>query len=242
MTPERFSDGLPRRFESDAGPSAEVRARVAAMVEGTPSIAVPIGRRLAVATFVLPSAVVGVLAGHYAVSRGGLLRAGLAALPVGHLIFDLLVLPAVTVGATVVAARPGRRGLGSPGAALLVTSVAVAPLYAAMTLLWPLQSDAPEAVAAVARLHPVGLPCLIVAVAIGVLALGALTWALGHAVPVAARARGAALGAASGVWAGSALVVHCPGSEPVHVLVGHVAPVVLFTALGALVVPRFLRT
>ncbi len=53
--------------------------------------------------------------------------------------------------------------------------------------------------------------------------------------PVRPLARGAALGATAGTWAGTGMMLLCPHHELVHVLVGHVLPVALFAAFGALV-------
>lgn len=52
--------------------------------------------------------------------------------------------------------------------------------------------------------------------------------------PVHPRLSGAALGAVGGVWAGLLINLHCPASDDVHLLLGHVGPVVVLACAGAL--------
>lgn len=230
---------IPRRFESHPGPPPEMKARVLAALPEAPAPGMPLRRRLALGVLALPGAAVLVIAARHAIFGRSPLRFDLGALPLGPFVAELGLCGALGVAATVVAVRPGRHGLGSAARALAATSVAVAPVYAAIALASPVECDLPAA--ASSQLHPWGLPCLMVATLIGALALSVLTWSLRRAVPSAARLRGAALGAASGAWAGLALVVHCPSSAPVHLLVGHVLPVAVFAAAGALAAPAFLR-
>jgi len=56
--------------------------------------------------------------------------------------------------------------------------------------------------------------------------------------PVAPRLTGAAIGAASGAWGALGIELHCGHASAMHVLVGHVAPVVLLTLVGVLVGDR----
>lgn len=53
--------------------------------------------------------------------------------------------------------------------------------------------------------------------------------------PVAPELTGAAIGAASGAWGALAIELHCGHASAAHVLIGHVAPVVLLTLAGGLV-------
>src|SRR5262249_10531227 len=128
---------------------------------------------------------------------------------------------------------------GAP--ALSLVALLVAPIYAAFTVMLPLETSAAAAAAALAALSPWGLRCLAIAAAVGVLVLVAFTAALRHAAPVAVRGRGAALGAAAGAWAGLAVFVFCPATELPHLLVGHVLPIAAFTLLGLAATPRILR-
>jgi hypothetical protein len=60
-------------------------------------------------------------------------------------------------------------------------------------------------------------------------------------LPGRAWTLGAALGAASGAWAAVVVELWCPLTDPHHVAIGHVAPLVALAGLGALVGPRLLR-
>jgi hypothetical protein len=241
MIEKDFAREIPRRFESTPGPPDELHARLVAAIAETPAPPTPLRDRLALVVCALPCVVAVTLLARRAFFGRPLLRGDLPSLPAEQLVIELVALGLLTVGTTAVAVRPGSAGFGSAARLLGATSLAAAPTFLVIALLFPLQSADPEAVLASARLHPFGLPCMVIAAIVGTFTLGALSWALRHAVPVSARLRGASLGAASGAWAGLALVVHCPASAPLHVLAGHVAPIAVFTALGVLVVPAFLR-
>lgn len=116
---------------------------------------------------------------------------------------------------------------------------AVAPLYTLVTHVAPIGT--PLGDAAARSLHPLGLPCASVALAVGLIALGAFGFSLRRAVPAAQGFRAAALGAAAGAWAGIALFLQCPAKDELHLLVGHSLPVAAFALLGALALPRVLR-
>jgi hypothetical protein len=51
----------------------------------------------------------------------------------------------------------------------------------------------------------------------------------------APRASGAAIGAVSGAWAGVGVDLWCPLAEPYHVAFGHVLPILILVAVGAIV-------
>jgi hypothetical protein len=53
--------------------------------------------------------------------------------------------------------------------------------------------------------------------------------------PVAPRLTGAAIGAASGAWGALGIEMHCGHASATHILLGHIAPVVLLTVLGVLI-------
>lgn len=236
---DRWVMEIPRRFDRHPGPPEAVRARVLAEIEKTKAKAMPLRHRLILVILALPGAGALVVLGRLAIFGSSPLRVDLPALPFGQLIIELLYFSALGIAAAVVAVRPGRRGLGSPARALAATSLTVAPLYALVALSWPMTCAISEAHAS--RLHPWGLPCLSVATLVGAITLSLLTYSLRHTVPSAARLRGAALGAASGAWAGLILVLHCSASAPAHIVVGHVLPVAAFVALGTLIAPIFLR-
>lgn len=50
--------------------------------------------------------------------------------------------------------------------------------------------------------------------------------------PVHPGVTGAALGAASGAWAGVVVDLWCPVSHPAHIAVGHIFPIVLLSLFG----------
>ena len=57
----------------------------------------------------------------------------------------------------------------------------------------------------------------------------------------APKASGAAIGAVSGAWAGIGVDLWCPLSDPMHVAIGHVAPMLALILVGAIVGHLFLR-
>ncbi len=143
------------------------------------------------------------------------------------------------LGSTFMALWRGRSGLGANTALLMATGVAIAPLYALLTLNTPAH-EIVETVGAV-RISIYGVRCFAIASIVGAMVLGCLAWALRAAAPAGTRIRSMALGGAAGAWAGLAVFVFCPSDQPLHLLVGHVLPVAAFTALGAVALPAFLR-
>jgi hypothetical protein len=77
--------------------------------------------------------------------------------------------------------------------------------------------------------------CMVLGFAMGGAPFGAMMVHLRGLDPVRPSSRGAALGATAGTWAGTGMMLLCPHHDFVHVLVGHVLPVALFAAFGALV-------
>jgi hypothetical protein len=122
---------------------------------------------------------------------------------------------------------------------LAIAAVAVAPLYTVVTQVAPLGTAVGDAAAR--ALHPLGLPCALVAFAVGALVLAAFGTSLRRAVPAAPVHRAAAVGGAAGAWAGVALFLQCPAKDALHLLVGHSLPVAAFALLGAIALPRLLR-
>lgn len=221
-------------------PPPAVAARVRAAIAQDRAPRTTMSRRIAFALVALPLAILGGLYGSRIVFRGRpLLRLDLWSLPevaFGERLFVLVLLAGIATG---VALIPGRRGLGARVIVLLGASLAVAPLYTLVTMVEPIGS--PVGDAAASRLHPLGLPCALVAFVVGMLALAAFGLALRRAVPSAPVNRAAALGAAAGGWAGVALFLQCPAKNTLHLLVGHSLPVALFALLGAIALPRLLR-
>jgi hypothetical protein len=113
------------------------------------------------------------------------------------------------------------------------------PASAALTLLEPVHEG--STVAAAVTISPWGARCAIISAIVGIGVMISFTAALRHAVPVASRLRGAALGAAAGVWAGLAVFAFCPSGDRVHMMIGHFLPVLALMLVGALITPRQLR-
>lgn len=223
-----------------AMPTAEVAARVRAAIAQTPASRATVRRRLALALIAVPVALLVGLLGSCLVYPGRpLLRVDLWAIPGGAFAERFLLLLLLASMATGVALVPGRRALGSKVILLVIASFAVAPLYTLVTHVAPLGTRVGDQAAR--ALHPLGLPCALVAFAVGLVLLGAFGVALRRAVPAAAVNRAAALGAAAGGWAGVALFLQCPAKDELHLLVGHSLPVAAFALLGAVALPRLLR-
>ena len=223
-----------------AVPPLELSARVRATVAQTPAPRSTLRARLALALVAVPLSILAGLLGSCVVFPGRpLLRIDLGALPFVPFAERLLVLLLLAGMATGVALAPGRRGLGSKVTLLGIAAVAVAPLYTLLTNVEPLGTAVGDAAAR--ALHPLGLPCALVAFTVGMVALAAFGFALRRAVPAAPVNRAAALGGAAGAWAGVALFLQCPAKDTLHLLVGHSLPVAGFALLGAIALPRLLR-
>jgi Negative regulator of sigma F len=155
------------------------------------------------------------------------------------LLLTLLLLVGLSLLSTLAAVWRGATGLGAGATSLALIAGLVVPIYAALVLPHPLHShDLP--IPGV-EISPWGLRCFVIATIISVLALVSFAGALRCAVPVASRLRGAALGAAAGAWAGLAVFIFCPSGDQLHLLLGHVAPILAFTLVGALPLSRALR-
>ncbi len=159
---------------------------------------------------------------------------------------DLLVTSAaatlLALAALGSAMSPGKSGLGLPSRALLVVAVITPLLYCAATVAHPVAGVGTTAVGdGMGHFCSKAWPCLAIAGVISLASCVVLFGALRHAVPVAPRLRGAAVGAASAAWAGVALHLHCPQIDRAHLLVAHAMPIVLFALLGAWLAPRLIK-
>jgi hypothetical protein len=118
------------------------------------------------------------------------------------------------------------------GSLAIVSALLAWKLYASsqfdeMTLPWPTRP---------------GLKCLGVALLLGAWPLAALCYWRGRADAVHPRTTGAALGVAAGVLTWLLVDLWCPVAYPMHLLVGHVLPIVLLSAAGALLGGRWIAT
>jgi hypothetical protein len=156
-----------------------------------------------------------------------------------HLLIVLCLLVLLVGSATYASLTRGGSGFGAPVTILAISTGLAVPAYAALVLVFPVHAADPSTLVG---LSPWGARCLVVAALMGATVLGTLSAALRHAVPVANRWRGAAVGAAAGLWSGFAVFVFCPASELYHLLIGHVMPIVAFMLLGLIVAPRMLTS
>lgn len=232
--------GMPSRSAPEPPLPDELYSRVRAAIAAAPAPKTSTSQRVTIALAVVPLATLAFLliASRFLFDRPAL-RIDMVDRPTSQLLLELLLVAGLTLTATLVAVGRGERGLGYGVASLLAAALLVAPIYAALALS-PLAAREGMALL-MADLSRWGLRCLTLASAVGLLALIAFTSALRRSSPVASRLRGAALGAASGAWAGLSVFLFCPATEARHLLVGHVLPVVAFTILGLALSPRALR-
>jgi Negative regulator of sigma F len=155
------------------------------------------------------------------------------------LAFVAITLLALTLASTMAALWRGRTGLGASTAILFAMAVMTAPLYALLSLSFPVHELA-EAVVSVS-ISPWGARCFVLASLVGALVLGCFAVAMRAAAPIGTRLRSMVLGSAAGAWAGLAVFVFCPSSNSLHLMIGHVLPVAAFTAIGAVALPAILR-
>jgi hypothetical protein len=123
----------------------------------------------------------------------------------------------------------GRSATGRPTSALWAIAAGTpAALFALMFALVLIEPTA-------TLLHPelLGYRCFGLTVAAAAFPLLALVLVRRGTDAVHPVANGAALGAACGAAAGVMVEMWCPVATPAHVAFGHVAPIVLLTALGA---------
>jgi hypothetical protein len=164
------------------------------------------------------------------------------ALPLDRLVMMSAEVSLLAVLAVLLATMRGRHGLGASVTTLAFVSLAVTPLYALATMVAPLAPQVidptPPALAWSVR---TGLMCSGFGSLIGGIVLAALAFAMRRTVPAAPVTRGAAIGAAAGAATGLALHLFCPHFDRVHLVIGHVLPIAIFVALGALFTPKLLR-
>lgn len=132
----------------------------------------------------------------------------------------------------------GRSMLGRP-TAWLVALVVGAPL---LLLAWKVAVTAPFGAQMMACWEGrLGNRCLGMDLGIGIVLLAAFTAARRRSDPLRPGITGAALGTAAGIAAGVLVDLWCPVADVAHLLRGHILPLVLLAALGALVGRRFIR-
>jgi hypothetical protein len=139
----------------------------------------------------------------------------------------------VAVLATWGAFGRGRSAVGRARTVLGVIALATPAVLFASTLVW--NAIYPEAAGWwEGRL---GLKCLGLSLAMAVWPLVGMMLVRRASNPVHPGITGAALGAASGAWAGVVVDLWCPVSHPAHIAIGHILPIVIL-ALAGLVIGR----
>ena len=136
---------------------------------------------------------------------------------------------AIAAAVTALALFRGHSMLGAPRAWLLGGALAIAPLLALTWACLPV----PSGDAATPHAFGPDAVCFAVTIALAAGPLYALVRARSEGDPVRPVWTGAALGAASGAWGAVLIDLHCDRVDVAHVLLGHVAPVLLLTAVGA---------
>jgi hypothetical protein len=235
--------GIPSaRFASDRRPPDVLYARIRANVRGTAAPRAGAQRRIAIAVS-LAAAIAGavvMLASQLVYHRyASGLEVAVPSAP--YLLQVLLLLVALTFVATHIAMWRGRSGLGSGAISLYLASGLVAPIYAALVLVSPVHMPTDEALLSDVTISRWGLRCLVISVIVGLLVLTTFTLALRRSIPTASGLRGAAIGTAAGAWAGLSVFIFCPSGDLLHILVGHILPIVALTLVGIVFIPRILR-
>jgi len=209
---------------SGPGLSPDVRARVLAAAAARPVAPRAVGSRRR-ASAGIAGAIAWGLAGLVA------LRPGPAGRPAGLFVASSIAWLACGLLATWAAVSRGRSMLGHPRglrvAVALCTPVMLLCTAVVVTLAFPPAAPEPSP-------FPTHLVCF----------FGTLLFALGPLVafgylwresdPVSPGRTGAALGAAAGAWGAFGIVLHCGRTAFEHVALGHVLPVAVLAAAGAL--------
>jgi hypothetical protein len=130
----------------------------------------------------------------------------------------------------------GASAVGRPRPWLLAVAIGTPAVLFAM--MFALAVAYPE----VTALHPerLGLKCLGLTVAAAAFPLLALALMRRGSDPVHPLATGAALGAACGASAGVMVEMWCPVAAPRHIVVGHVAPMLVMAIIGAMLGARII--
>lgn len=203
---------------SPVTPSSSLRERILAEAAATKSRTRSEGRRRAVLIYTV-AALVGLPLffywggfGHTA-GRPVPLTAGLS---VGALL--------LAIAAASVAWWRGKSQIGRSQTALL----AIAILVPIVTYVWMVSWNGRY----VEPFHRVGYRCFAMTIASGSPLLIAALWLRKRTIAVHPVAGGAALGAAAGAFGGVTVDLWCPLTNSAHVLVGHVAPIILLALVG----------
>jgi hypothetical protein len=151
-----------------------------------------------------------------------------------------VLVTAVGWGGVALAATWGsiRRGsmVGRPLPLLLAAILATPPALAAWYLAWLGRLESPVSVAPLGR----AFVCMAVCVAFAAAPFVVLASTKRATAPAHPRVAAAALGVVASAWASVLMDLHCEHADVLHVIVGHVAPVLLLGLLGFLLGDRLL--
>jgi hypothetical protein len=155
--------------------------------------------------------------------------------PHGYIAALVLAWVPIAAAATWAGVSRGRSMLGRPAGWLVgvvaLTPVALLAVWAAVAMAWPSTlHDASDA-----RRH---LICDVVTIAFSIGPLLAFSALRRRTDPVTPRLTGAAIATAAAAWGAIAMHLVCGFTAPVHILLGHVAPVVFAAFVGALIFAR----
>ncbi len=207
-------------------PSPELRVRVLAAAQNEAVPSRPNGRRrrarVVAIGFAVPLVVLAVsyFGGPRAHERppGYIATLALAWLPIAWL-------------ATWAGVGQGRSMLGRPAAwgisVVALTPAALLATWAGVANVWPSTLADPSG-------PPQHIVCNVMTLIFAVGPLVVFGVLRRRSDPVNPRLTGAAIGAASAAWAALVLHVLCGFTSAEHILLGHIAPVVLITLIGAL--------
>lgn len=164
-------------------------------------------------------------------------RADFHQLPAGYVAAQIALPFAFGAASLLVAVAPGRLGLGL-GIGVVASLALLGPLS-----FWIFAAVLPPPFAShgARGFWLASLVCLDITLAWAAAPLLLAALALRRAFPASAGWRSALVGAALGLLSGAAINLHCPNTDPAHLLAGHGVPVVLAALVGALVVARWAR-
>jgi hypothetical protein len=141
-------------------------------------------------------------------------------------------LAALALTVTWLVLPPRRSMLPPPTARLLAVAVGVPVVVGAWLVGWHATYADP--------FTRLGLRCFVLTLALAPWPFVAIAAAARRAFAHRPWIVGAALGSAAGGWAAVVVEIWCPLADPQHVAIGHVAPLVVLVAAGALLAPRIL--
>jgi hypothetical protein len=238
--------------------TADLRARVLDAVRREPAPSRPVEARRRAALVALGFAAAGVIAivkrcldasnphGRHlwhVVADGGVPTQDR---PLGFVVMLELVWLLVAAAATWVGITRGRSMLGRSAASKIavaaITPVALVVTWLAVAVVW-LRDVLPLAWLEVMDEAPalqVHTNCALASILYAVGPLLAFLAMRRHRDPVSPRQAGAAIGAVAGAWGAVVHFPFCECTSPLHMALGHVLPVVILAAVGALVGDRAL--